>query len=70
MDGGYAEYMIARPEVMVNIPDELNSVDAAPLLCAGRTTFGALKHSGAQGGDLGCNTWSGRIGTSGRAICS
>lgn len=52
LDGGYAEYMIARPEVIVNIPDELNSVNAAPLLCAGRTTFGALKLSGAQGGDL------------------
>jgi alcohol dehydrogenase, propanol-preferring len=52
LDGGYAEYMIARPEVMVNIPDELNAVDAAPLLCAGRTTLGALKLSGAQGGDL------------------
>ena len=44
--------MIARPEVIVNNPDELNSVDAAPLLCAGRTTFGALKLSGAQVGDL------------------
>ena len=52
LDGGYAEYMIARPEVIVSIPDELSSVDAAPLLCAGRTTFGALKLSGAQGGDL------------------
>ena len=52
LDGGYAEYMIARHEVIVNIPDELNSVNAAPLLCAGRTTFGALKLSGAQGGDL------------------
>ena len=44
--------MIARPEVMVSIPDELNAIDAAPLLCAGRTTFGALKQSGAKGGDL------------------
>lgn len=52
MDGGYAEYMIARSEAIVSIPDELKSVDAAPLLCAGRTTFGALKSSGAQGGDL------------------
>lgn len=52
IDGGYAEYMIARTDVMVNIPDELSSVDAAPLLCAGRTTFGALQHSGAKGGDL------------------
>ncbi len=52
IDGGYAEYMIARPEAMISIPDELSSVDAAPLLCAGRTTFGALQHSGAKGGDL------------------
>lgn len=52
LDGGYAEYMIARPEAIISIPDELNSVDAAPLLCAGRTTFGALKHSGAKGGEL------------------
>ena len=52
IDGGYAEYMIASAEVMVSIPDELSSVDAAPLLCAGRTTFGALKQSGARGGDL------------------
>jgi D-arabinose 1-dehydrogenase-like Zn-dependent alcohol dehydrogenase len=52
LDGGYAEYMIARPEAIVNIPYELTSVVAAPLLCAGRTTFGALKLSGAQGGDL------------------
>jgi D-arabinose 1-dehydrogenase-like Zn-dependent alcohol dehydrogenase len=52
MDGGYAEYMIARADVMVNIPDELGSVEAAPLLCAGRTTFGALKNSGARAGDL------------------
>jgi len=52
LDGGYAEYMIARPEVMVSIPDELSSVDAAPLLCAGRTTFGALKQCEAKGGDI------------------
>jgi D-arabinose 1-dehydrogenase-like Zn-dependent alcohol dehydrogenase len=52
LDGGYAEYMIARSEAMVSIPDELSAVDAAPLLCAGRTTFGALQHSEAKGGDL------------------
>jgi len=52
VDGGYAEYMIARKDVIVTIPDELDPVDAAPLVCAGRTTFGALKFSGAQGGDL------------------
>ncbi len=52
IDGGYAEYMVAHPEVMVNIPDSLDSLEAAPLLCAGRTTFGALQYSGAKGGDL------------------
>jgi D-arabinose 1-dehydrogenase-like Zn-dependent alcohol dehydrogenase len=52
LDGGYAEYMIARSEVMVTIPDELSSTDAAPILCAGRTTFGALKQCDAKGGDL------------------
>jgi D-arabinose 1-dehydrogenase-like Zn-dependent alcohol dehydrogenase len=52
LDGGYAEYMIARPEAVVSIPDELSSVDAAPIICAGRTTFGALINSGAKGGDL------------------
>lgn len=52
IDGGYAEYMIARPEAMVSIPDQFSSVEAAPLLCAGRTTFGALQMSGANGGDL------------------
>ncbi len=52
LDGGYAEYMIARQEVIVNIPEELASVDAAPLICAGRTTFAALKESNAKAGDL------------------
>ena len=51
-DGGYAEYMTARAEVLVAIPQELSSVEAAPLLCAGSTSFGALRTSGAQGGDL------------------
>jgi D-arabinose 1-dehydrogenase-like Zn-dependent alcohol dehydrogenase len=51
-DGGYAEYMAARSEVLSAIPSELSSVEAAPIICAGRTTFGALKGSGAKGGDL------------------
>lgn len=51
-DGGYAEFMTAREQVLVDIPEDLDSVEAAPLLCAGRTTFGALKNSGARGGDL------------------
>ena len=52
LDGGYAEYMIARDEAIVSIPEELTSVEAAPLICAGRTTFGALKDSNAKPGDL------------------
>lgn len=51
-DGGYAEYMVARMDALNAIPDELSSVEAAPLLCAGRTTFGALKNSAAKAGDL------------------
>ncbi len=51
-DGGYAEFMAARTETLVSIPDELASAAAAPLLCAGNTTFNALKESGAKPGDL------------------
>jgi D-arabinose 1-dehydrogenase-like Zn-dependent alcohol dehydrogenase len=51
-DGGYAEYMIAPFEALASIPDELKSDDAAPLLCAGITTFNVLRHSGAGPGDL------------------
>ena len=51
-DGGYAEYMIAPFEALASIPDELKSEDAAPLLCAGITTFNSLRHSGAHTGDL------------------
>jgi D-arabinose 1-dehydrogenase-like Zn-dependent alcohol dehydrogenase len=51
LDGGYAEYMVARASALVSIPSELSSVDAAPLLCAGATTFSALKQSGAAGGE-------------------
>src|SRR5271157_685176 len=51
-DGGYAEYMIARMDVLAAIPDDLSSVEAAPLLCAGSTTLGALKNCTAKPGDL------------------
>ena len=44
-DGGYAEYMIAPIEALAAIPDELDAVDAAPLLCAGITTFNALRNA-------------------------
>jgi len=51
-DGGYQEYMVAPMEALVPIPDSLKDVDAAPLLCAGITTYNALRHSGALPGDL------------------
>ncbi|HEX5425547.1 MAG TPA: alcohol dehydrogenase [Candidatus Acidoferrales bacterium] len=51
-DGGYQEYMIAPVEGVARIPDALGPADAAPLLCAGVTTFNALRHSGAMPGDL------------------
>ena len=51
-DGGYAESMIAMPSGLASIPDDLSSADAAPLLCAGLTTYNALRHSSAEPGDL------------------
>jgi alcohol dehydrogenase, propanol-preferring len=52
VDGGYAEVMIAEARGLSSIPDELNSADAAPLLCAGITTYNALRNAGLRGGDL------------------
>src|ERR1700716_3363233 len=52
MDGGYAEYMIAPKEAVAAMPDSLDPAESAPLLCAGITTFNALRHSGAKPGDL------------------
>jgi len=51
-DGGYQQYMVAPVEALVAIPETLKAVEAAPLLCAGITTFNALRHSGAMPGDL------------------
>jgi D-arabinose 1-dehydrogenase-like Zn-dependent alcohol dehydrogenase len=51
-DGGYGEYMIAPSIALARVPDELSSVDSAPLMCAGITTFNALRNSGARSGDL------------------
>jgi propanol-preferring alcohol dehydrogenase len=51
-DGGYAEVMIAKDSGLMAVPDDLSSVDAAPLLCAGITTFSALRNSPARAGDL------------------
>ena len=51
-DGGYQQYMVAPVEALAAIPESLSDVDAAPLLCAGITTYNALRHSGALPGDL------------------
>src|SRR5437899_2709842 len=51
-DGGYQQYMVAPVEALAAIPESLSDVEAAPLLCAGITTFNALRHSGAMPGDL------------------
>jgi D-arabinose 1-dehydrogenase-like Zn-dependent alcohol dehydrogenase len=51
-DGGYQQYMLAPVEALTAIPQSLTDVEAAPLLCAGITTFNALRHSGAVPGDL------------------
>ena len=51
-DGGYAQYMVAPQEALARMPDDLSDVDAAPLLCAGITTFNALRRSGAIAGDV------------------
>jgi len=51
-DGGYQQYMVAPLEALVAVPDGLSDTEAAPLLCAGITTYNALRHSGALPGDL------------------
>jgi D-arabinose 1-dehydrogenase-like Zn-dependent alcohol dehydrogenase len=51
-DGGYSDYVIVPTEALAIIPDELSATDAAPLMCAGITTFNALRSSGARAGDV------------------
>lgn len=51
-DGGYAEYLTAPQEAVARVPDDLEAAPAAPLLCAGITTYNALRNSGAKAGDL------------------
>lgn len=51
-DGGYADHVVVPTSALASIPDELAAEDAAPLLCAGITTFNALRESGARPGDL------------------
>jgi len=51
-DGGYADYMIAPAEALARIPESLSAVETGPLMCAGITTFNALRHSSARPGDV------------------
>lgn len=51
VDGGYADYVVVKANAMALMPDELAADEAAPLLCAGTTTYNALRRSGAVGGD-------------------
>jgi len=51
-DGGYQQYMLAPVEALAAMPETLSDLEAAPLLCAGITTYNALRHSGAMPGDL------------------
>ncbi|MGB8199033.1 MAG: alcohol dehydrogenase [Pseudonocardiaceae bacterium] len=51
MDGGYADYVVVKANAMASMPDKLAADEAAPLLCAGTTTYNALCRSGAVGGD-------------------
>jgi D-arabinose 1-dehydrogenase-like Zn-dependent alcohol dehydrogenase len=51
-DGGYQQYMVAPASALAAVPESLSDAEAAPLLCAGVTTFNALRHGGALPGDL------------------
>jgi alcohol dehydrogenase/propanol-preferring alcohol dehydrogenase len=51
-DGGYGDYLVAAASAVAVLPADLPATDAAPLMCAGITTFNALRHSGARPGDL------------------
>ncbi|MHA7631608.1 alcohol dehydrogenase [Corallococcus sp. M7] len=51
-DGGYAEYLVAPQEALARVPEGMSSEDAAPLLCAGVTTYNSLRNMGARPGDL------------------
>jgi len=61
-DGGYQQYMVAPVEALVSVPESLSDAEAAPLLCAGITTFDALRHSGAFPGDLVAGEGIGGLG--------
>src|SRR5262245_32563055 len=70
-DGGYAEFLVAPVEALARIPDELEPAEAGPLLCAGITTYNALRNSGARQGDTVAVLGIGGLGhlEIGRASC-
>ncbi len=61
-DGGYAEYMVAPAIALALVPNDLSPVEAAPLMCAGITTYNALRNSGARAGDLAAVLGLGGLG--------
>src|SRR5258705_11900749 len=69
-DGGYADYMIAPAAVLASIPEALSAIEAAPLMCAGVTTFNALRHSGAVPGDTVAVLGIGGLGDMGGQFAS
>jgi len=62
VDGGYADYMIAHASALARVPDALSDVEAAPLMCAGITTFNALRNSGARPGEVAAVLGLGGLG--------
>lgn len=69
-DGGYAEYMVAPKQALALIPEELTAVEAAPLLCAGITTFNAIRNSVARPGDTVAVLGIGGLGHLGVQFCA
>lgn len=69
-DGGHAEYVVAPTVALARIPDELTAVEAAPLMCAGITTFNSLRNSAARAGDLVAVLGIGGLGHLGVAFAS
>jgi len=62
LDGGYADYMIAHASALARVPDALSDVEAAPLMCAGITTFNALRNSGTRPGEVAAVLGLGGLG--------
>jgi D-arabinose 1-dehydrogenase-like Zn-dependent alcohol dehydrogenase len=61
-DGGYADYMVAHASALARVPDELSGIEGAPLMCAGITTFNALRNSGARPGEIAAVLGLGGLG--------